>query len=106
MEDRPIVLRSKFELRDLFNEGGYESRVAAGLLTERIVDDSHPAAPLAAEPYCTRSQMIEYVTPKGRAVALFHQYLRPDGKIGLSGLRDPKMVLHRGVEHILLQDDP
>jgi hypothetical protein len=31
---------------------------------------------------------------------LVHQFLRPDGTIGASGLPDPKMMLKDGIEYI------
>ena len=57
--------------------------------------ERHPHFPARNEPYCTLSQMVYYCTPKGRPIALVHQYLHADGSLGASGLPDPKrLYLH------------
>lgn len=88
------------ELRDRFNRGGFWDRAQRGELRLDIVSDNHPSPPLADEPFCTYSQLIEYYTLTGTKVAVVHQYLRPDGTIGASGVPDPKMVLDRGVVYM------
>jgi hypothetical protein len=88
------------ELRDRFNTGGFRERVHSGSLTERLIREGHPSPPLAHEPECTWSQLVEYVSAKGRRVAEVHQYLRPDGTLGLSGKPDPKGLLDQGVWYI------
>jgi len=104
MSALPPLTIPKRELRDRFNQGGYWERAQRGELIEVVIDDNHPASPLAEEPFCTQSQLIEYQTPSGLAVAIVHQYLRPDGTLGLTGLPDPKMVRDRG--RIYLPDAP
>ena len=49
------------------------------------------------EPWCTHSQLIRFVDENGQWLYEGHQYLRPDGKIGGSGLLDPKRVRLDGV---------
>lgn len=90
---------NKRELRRIFNDGGYLDRLHRGELAlgPEPVEEHHPSPPLAAEPFCTRSQLLEYISKTGKRIALVHQYLRPDGTIGLSGLPDPKGVLDKGV---------
>jgi hypothetical protein len=70
-------------------------------LLTRTVADRHPAAPWAAQPVCTRSQMVEYLDADGAGVALVHQYRRRDGSLGASGRPDPKWVVVAGVRHVL-----
>jgi hypothetical protein len=41
--------------------------------------------------------MIGYYDSENLRVALLHQYLLPNGKIGASGQADPKEVLHEGI---------
>jgi hypothetical protein len=103
MAEPPPLIVSNRELREMFNNGGYVERAEHGALIIEIISDSHPTAPLADEPFCTRSQMIEYRTPAGAPVAVAHRYLRTDGTIGLSGRPDPKMVLHRGMTYLPLE---
>ena len=77
-------------MRAKFEEGRYQERLRSGNLSPIVRDDKHPAPP--HQPFCTRSQMIEYQNRQGRKVALVHQYLRPDGTVGASGKPDPKAI--------------
>jgi hypothetical protein len=90
--DLRVVLTDERELRRLFNKAGFLLRLQAGELMTRLVKDAHPTTPLAKEPYCTRSQLISYLTHDGVEVARVHQYLRRNGELGLSGRPDPKRV--------------
>lgn len=89
---RQVRRVSASELRELFNDGGYEEKVAADELIA-VVEREHPARPQAGEPAGTLSQMIWYFDSSMNRVALVHQYLRPDGTIGGSGRPDPKRLL-------------
>jgi len=80
----------------MFNDGGYFKMVEAGRLMETVVETRHPSAPLAPVPYCTESQGVEYRRKDGTEVAYVHQYLKPNGKLGASGMPDPKRLLHDG----------
>lgn len=93
---------SALELRKLFNDSGYWARVQAKELTERVVENGHPSPPQADEPICTRSQVVEYRTREGQAVAKVHFYLRKDGTLGASGKPDPKNVLVGDTLYILV----
>ena len=88
-------------LRMLFNQAGIPERARRNELTIKIAEDRHPSPPLANEPICTRSQIIAYYNQDGVKVAAAHQYLRPDGTIGLSGKPDPKLMLHNGILYFL-----
>ena len=44
-------------------------------------------------PYCTHSQIIRFFDSTGLMVLEGHQYLRPDGSLGASGMFDPKRLL-------------
>jgi hypothetical protein len=98
-----IVRVSEIELRKLFNEN-YLEGIQAGRIKAVVTGDRHPALPLANEPFCTHSQEITYIDPSSNdEIARAHQYLRPDGKIGLSGLPDPKRVLLDGVWYRIIK---
>jgi hypothetical protein len=84
----------------MFNEGRYLERARAGEFTERIIADRHPSKPKANEPFCTRSQMVSYVSRLGHEVVRFHRYLRTDGTLGASGRPDPKVILYNLVQYI------
>jgi hypothetical protein len=81
----------------MFNGGHFWERAQYGDLSATLIEDGHPSAPLAGEPFCTRSQILLYfVSRTGEPVAQVHQYLRPDGSIGLSGKPDPQLLLISG----------
>jgi hypothetical protein len=89
-------------LLELFNDAGIEAKAKSGEYSCIIVRNAHPSSPLANEPFCTRSQLLEYCeTKRGEKVATAHRYLREDGTIGLSGHPDPKEVLVNGVLYCL-----
>lgn len=68
----------------------------------RILREGHPSPKKSGQPYCTRSQIVAYTLPTGKRVAVAHQYLRPDGRIGASGKPDPKRILEDGVIYALM----
>jgi len=80
----------------MFKELGYEraileKRARAG---KPLKDMPGPSF----EPPGTRSQSVPY-SLMGVKIALCHQYLRPDGTFGASGLPDPKLIEYQG--HVL-----
>ena len=94
----PIRRVSELELRDIFNASGYLERLERCELEAVILEQHHPAPPLAGEPICTWSRSYSLRERKtGVEMARLHQYDRPDGTIGLSGKPDPKRVLKDGV---------
>ena len=84
---------TKETIRKCFNDGRFAERVGLGELTTILKRNSHPDPPPTGEPLCTRSQIVYYYALDGHAVAVVHQYLRPDGTIGASGLPDPKRLI-------------
>jgi len=55
----------------------------------------------ANEPFCTWTQEVFYLDAANQEVARVHQYLRPDGTLGASGLPDPKQLFENGVMYRL-----
>ena len=92
-------------IREKFNKGGYEQQVASGELTTMLLADTHPSPPRAPEPICTRSQEIGYFDNDRRKIAQVHQYLRPDGTLGASGMPDPKRLKEGDVLYIADPDE-
>jgi hypothetical protein len=84
-------------MRQKFNDGKFWERVKSGDLKAVVTDSRHPTLMAAAEPHCTYSQEVSYRDADDNEIARVHQYLRPDGNIGASGLPDPKRVLIDGV---------
>jgi len=88
----PVEWVSNTTIRKIFNQGGYVKQIEKGELTVHRKRNSHPDPPPKGEPFCTHSQILYYYTKDGSPVAIVHQYLRPDGSIGGSGLPDPKRL--------------
>jgi len=100
-----IVRVSEAELRQLFNER-YLPLIQKGQINEQIMRGAgrHPSLPLAQVPYCTESQEVRYFDPKtGEELARVHRYVKPDGKLGASGLPDPKRVIVDGVVYRIIK---
>jgi len=93
------------ELRRRFNDGSYWQRAEAGEFCQIIVRNGHPSSERSGEPYCTRSQIIDYWHANGERIAKAHRYLRPDGTIGGSGLPDPNVLVENGVRYRVLDPD-
>jgi len=91
MDDRPAeIYVDATTLRQRFNTLGLFDQVQRGELIAEIRRES-AAAPEVGQPPGTRSQRIAYM--RGEVVvAIVHQYLLPDGRIGASGLPDPKWL--------------
>jgi hypothetical protein len=88
---------SSSTIQRIFNANDYWGRAKSGEFTQKILKDGHPSPPLADEPFCTKSQIVEYVDRSGNTVAHVHQYVRTDGTLGASGRPDPKALCHNGV---------
>jgi hypothetical protein len=101
MSEPPIKRVSANALRKLFNDSGYWEQYQNGQLQSTLRKSKHPSPPLANEPFCTQSQYITYINELGEKIAGVHQYLRPDGTIGLSGRPDPKEVYVDGVLYVI-----
>jgi hypothetical protein len=92
LEQLPVQWVSKEIIRQEFNSRQLAEKAASGELIKKLKRDSHPATPPPNEPICTHSQIVYYYTEAGSPLAIVHQYLRPDGTIGGSGLPDPKRL--------------
>ena len=93
------------QLRRMFNDAGLWERAQSGEFNEKVLSTRHPAPKRSGEPFCTQSQMVGYYDRTGRRAALVHQYLRPNGTIGGSGLPDPKAVISEGTLFIARDEE-
>jgi hypothetical protein len=59
------------------------------------VKNNKPAPPQSGQPPGTLSQEVWYFE-NGEEVARIHQYVRPDGRLGGSGVPDPKRLYENG----------
>jgi hypothetical protein len=85
-------------MRRLFNEAELWEQAESGELHVRLRKDGHPSRPRSGDPFCTRSQILEYWRDEER-VAVVHQFLKPDGTIGASGRPDPRVVRRGRIEY-------
>ena len=96
-----VVRVDEWELRRRFNCGRYWQRLATGELRATVGRVFHPSPLKSGQPHCTESQEVFYYDSSGQEVARVHQYLRPDGTLGGSGLPDPKRLRGNGVVYRL-----
>lgn len=95
----PRVFVESAVLREIFNRH-IAPRIAAGELYARVQWERTPR-PGSGQPPGTRSQIVNYYDAATDAkVAVVHRYLLPDGRVGASGLEDPKQVLWDGTVHV------
>ena len=82
----------------MFNDGGFLERARAGKFREEVKASNHPSPQKSKQPYCTTSEILTYYDANtGLKVAEVHQYVRPDGSLGGSGLPDPKRLYNDGI---------
>jgi len=91
-EPLPVEWVNKHIIRQYFNNSQLYEQMKSGQLVTYLKRNSHPDRPPAGEPVCTRSQIVFYYTRDGEPAAIVHQYFRPDGTLGASGLPDPKRL--------------
>jgi hypothetical protein len=84
-------------MRRRFNRGRYYERVLSGELRAVAKRDSTPVRTKANEPIGTHSQEVSYLDAANQEVARVHQYIRPGGHVGASGLPDPKRLFENGI---------
>jgi hypothetical protein len=82
------------EIRKIFNDNGYFERVKSGAWTKEVVESETVRLP--DHPAGTKSQIVHYRDELDRVVAIVHQYLKPNGKIGGKGKPDPKWLEYDG----------
>lgn len=92
-DEMPVEWVSKDIIRQYFNRSQILDRVRSGELTTYKKWHSHLDPPPEGEPFCTESQILYYYTQNNAPIAVVHQYLRPDGTLGGSGLPDPKKIV-------------
>jgi hypothetical protein len=94
-------------MRQRFNTGKYRERVESGELTAKVTHEGEPKGEMAVkEPTGTVSQSVSYLDSECNEVARVHQYLRPDGAIGASGMPDPKRLFEGGIFYRLIKTKP
>src|SRR6476661_1025519 len=93
----PVKIVAAEYLRKMFNDDLLWERAQTGEFTELVWREGHPSPKRSGEPFCTRSQVIRYLDRSNRLVAVVHQYLRPNGTVGGSGMPDPKRMFKNGV---------
>jgi hypothetical protein len=84
-------------MRRRFNRGRYYERMLSGELRAVARRDSTPVRPKANEPVGTHSQEVSYFDATNQELARVHQYIRPQGQVGASGLPDPKRLFENGI---------
>ncbi len=89
----PVLCVSADIIRQKFNENHLYEKTLTGEIHKIVKRNSHCEPPPKGEPFCTHSQIVYYYDKSNNPLAIVHQYLRPDGKLGASGLPDPKKLI-------------
>jgi hypothetical protein len=100
----PLVYLSRRELRELFNRQDFAGKLRRGLIRERLLASSPPFAG-SDFPNGTLSERVAYIDGSGQQCAIIHRFKLPDGKLGASGLPDPKELLLDGTLYKADPDD-
>ncbi|MEX2431140.1 MAG: hypothetical protein WD645_04395 [Dehalococcoidia bacterium] len=93
MLNLPVIKVPAYILRDVFNKSELVRLTGTGELSALVRRDAivrHPER--IGEVAGTRSQLVRYIDADGELLVEVHQYLRPDGSLGASGLPDPKRM--------------
>lgn len=98
-----ILFVTERRLKRLFNKH-YLKGAQTGEYRTRVLYKGKPAAKYK-QPQGTISQRVAYENKDGEQIAVCHRYLQPGGKLGASGMPDPKEV-RIGDTLYLLETDP
>lgn len=98
-----VIFVSKSIIRQKFNNGPYLLMIKKGDLVPKCLKNTHLENPKTFQgPYCTHSQIIRYTNSFGKIIVLVHQYLRPNGTFGASGMPDPKRLREGNIIYAVL----
>jgi hypothetical protein len=102
MDNLPPTSRtiSKWDMRRLYNEGGYYKRALGGEFRVET-DEFQPNVVSKRVPKGSTSIETFYYDLTGILIARLHHYVKPDGRIGGSGKPDPKFLRIGGIEYHL-----
>jgi len=92
-------------MRRRFNCGGYYKRLKKGELIGREDKRKGNASPKSGQLPKTKSFTVRYYDRANQHIATVHQFVRPDGTIGASGLPDPKALTENGVLYHCYKSD-
>jgi hypothetical protein len=93
MTQLPVKRVTKAILRQEFNQRQFYQKMLSGELIAFVKRNNHCSPPPIGEPDCTHTQTVLYYNLDNELVAIVHQYRRPDGTLGASGLPDPKKLV-------------
>ena len=96
-DSTPIKEISKQEMRDLFYENQLLQKINKHELTLVLLKERHSDPIKSGQVFCTYSQLLSIQDDKGNDIARAHQYKRPNGTIGASGMPDPLWMFIGGV---------
>jgi hypothetical protein len=96
-DSTPIKRLSKIEMRKMFHEYQCMQKLANGALRSMVLKQRHSNPITSKQQFCTHSQLVSIQDSNGEEIVRAHQYKRPDGTIGASGLPDPVRLFIGGV---------
>ncbi len=101
MPEPPVKFVSEEEIRKIFNDNNYISRMKSKEFTKETIYNMHVTRTKPRIPRCSRSQIISYFDKEGQEITRVHRYLKRDGTLGGSGMPDPKALLHDNILYLL-----
>jgi hypothetical protein len=88
-DSTPIDRRSKIELRKMFHDHQCMQKLASGELHSILLKARHCDPIKSGQEFCTHSQLVSIQDDDGSEIARAHQYMKPNGQLGASGMPDP-----------------
>jgi hypothetical protein len=97
------VLIDEWDMRKLYNLGGFERRIRKGIWSGQIVKSTQvdPASKMIGRrtPQGSHNQKVLFFDEAGNDVANVHRFITPLGKLGGWGTNDPKRIVIAGVTY-------
>lgn len=84
-------------MRKLFHEYQCLQKIANGEFRSILVRQRHSNPITSKQQFCTHSQLVSIQDNSGEEVVRAHQYKKPDGTLGASGMPDPVRLFIGGV---------
>ena len=88
-----VEVVSEETIRSAYAASQYPALIQKGRLLCKLQEKRHLKSPTEKGlPWCTHSEILRYQDIRGEWLVIFHQYRKPDGTLGASGMPDPKRL--------------
>ena len=76
-------------MREMFHEHQCMQKLANGEFHSVLLKQRHSNPIKSKQQFCTHSQLVSIQDNDGEEIVRAHQYKKPDGTLGASGMPDP-----------------